>query len=107
MKHSTSETNVALATKNPTNSFVGVRQIRILQDYIVVLKRAYNVYEEIEDIDVKIQITSIIKKCNECIKNSIKIKKAILNHIKLYLHNIRTFDKDIILEEGNLLLESI
>jgi histidinol phosphatase-like enzyme len=81
---------------------------KLLRDYIVVLKKAYAVYDEAEDMEVKLQITEVIRKCGIYLTDaSAKVKKALLDRIKLYLHNIRSFDRDIILEEGATLLESI
>ena len=77
-----------------------------LKTYLILLKHAYNAYDIKEDESIKEQIVSIYEKYIE-IEKQPKIKKSVLTEVKLYLKDLSTFDRDIILENGNVILGNV
>jgi hypothetical protein len=91
---------------NDTTIFeTGLSQKEIMIDYYRLLYWGLQTYKVVEDKHILIQIECILHRMKKYIQRDLCIKNEILSYIKLYLKNLKTFDKEIIIEEGNLLLE--
>lgn len=77
---------------------------RTINDFIVLLKCAYNVYELKDNERIKKQILIIADGIKSCY-NAGKLRKKVLDTINLYINNLLTEDEIIILPEGKVLIE--
>ena len=91
---------------NDTTIFeTGLSQKEIMVDYYRLLRWGYETYKVVEDKHILLQIECILNRMKKYIQRDLGVKNEILSSIKLYLKNLKTFDREIIIEEGNLLLE--
>lgn len=75
-----------------------------LNNYLVLLRCAKDLYNIKEEAKVVAQITAISENIKLSYKAN-KLRNKTLDTIKLYINNLRTDDLSIILPEGKVLLQ--